>query len=141
MGLSAGPVHHDPGSWGQDINKAAPWSSLDPFPLSLILPFFLRLPQLPSSSIFGVLSLLQSLAVLRRAFSFIDQIFSEAPLCAGPSIPTPQHGVDICLEQLPAPSRAPLQSHPPENNGQGAPVQQGEPWDQTWAGHAETSCS
>lgn len=99
VGLRAGPVQHDPGSWGQDINKAAPRSFLAPFPRSLIFPFFLRLPQLPSSSVFGVLSLLESLAALRREFSFIPRIFSEAPPCAGPCagprVLTLQHGVDI----------------------------------------------
>ena len=38
-------------SWSQDINKAARQSFLDPFPFSLIFPFFLLLPQLPSSSL------------------------------------------------------------------------------------------
>lgn len=83
MGLRAGLVQHDPGSWGQDINKAAPWSFLDPCPLALIFPVFLRLPQLPSSSVFGVLCLLRSLAVLQRVFSFIPQMSSEALLGAG----------------------------------------------------------
>lgn len=143
MGLRTVPVQCGPGSWGQswsqDINKAALWNFLDPFPFSLIFPFFLLLPQppfflplcgvllaqVPSSDSEGVLIHL-----------FTCQIFSEYLLCVLPCAGAQctdltTHIMGLRLEHLPAPlCQAP-------KVGRGVPIQLEEPWDRTQAGQQQ----
>lgn len=69
------------------------------------------------SSLFGVIFMLQSGAVLRGTSkpSPTHPVISENPLCPGPVLgpvtSSVTRGAGLWLEQLPAPARAPLQSH------------------------------
>lgn len=91
VGLRTVLLQCGPGSWGQswsqDINKAALRNFLDPFPFSLIFPFFLLLPQPPfflplCSVLLAQVPSSDSEGVLIP--SFTCRIFSEDQLRAVP---------------------------------------------------------